>query len=118
METKTLARNNTISSLNKKLAMKLENRQLSVKKLLAARDMNRMEPLVEVDRFVFSSHPAAKLLRGSHPNPTEFRKFTSMIYRGLHYSINNLKGPSEEYLKKKKVKLPEPKGTFVTYFRP
>lgn len=105
MEMKTLVRNNTISSLNKKLAMKLENRQMSVKKLLAVRDMNRKEPLVEVERFIFSNHPGAKLLRGSHPNATEFRKFTSMLYRGLHYSINNLKGPSEEYLKKKKVKL-------------
>jgi len=30
----------------------------------------------------------------------------------LYYSANNLKGPSEEFIKKKSVTLPEPKSTY------
>lgn len=40
----------------------------------------------------------------------EYKKFVTLLYKGLYYSINNLKGPSQEYVNKKKVKLPEPAG--------
>lgn len=84
-----------MSSLNKKLTSKTELKQAPSKKLLEARDLNKMESSSEIEKFIFSEHPGAKLLRGSQPNTNEFRKFTTLLYRGLYYSVNNLKGPSE-----------------------
>lgn len=45
----------------------------------------------------------------------EYKKFVTLLYKGLYYSINNLKGPSQEYINKKKVKLPEPTGNPSPY---
>jgi CTD small phosphatase-like protein 2 len=39
----------------------------------------------------------------------------TLLYKGLYYSVNNLKGPSQEYINKKKVKLPEPAGKSLSY---
>jgi hypothetical protein len=36
----------------------------------------------------------------------------TLFYRGLYYSVHNLKGPSEEFINKKSVTLPEPKSIF------
>jgi hypothetical protein len=61
-------------------------------------------------KSAFSKHPASQYLRGTSPSLTEFKKFATLFYKGLFYSVNNLKGPSQEYINKKKVKLPEPSG--------
>ena len=45
------------------------------------------------------------------PAEQDFKKFITLLYRGLYYSVNNLKGPSEEFIRKKSVTLPEPKCT-------
>lgn len=45
--------------------------------------------------YDFSSHDAAKFIRGTNPTKAEFKKFITLFYRGLYYSVNNLKGPSE-----------------------
>jgi hypothetical protein len=44
--------------------------------------------------YDFSSHDAAKFIRGTNPTKAEFKKFITLFYRGLYYSVNNLKGPS------------------------
>ena len=54
-----------------------------------------------------NEHPYAKFLRGNWPELNEFKKFVTLFYKGLYYSVNNLKGPSEEFIKKKSVTLPE-----------
>jgi hypothetical protein len=54
---------------------------------------------------LFSKHPAYQYFRGTIPTFMEFKKFSTLLYKGLFYSINNLKGPSQEYINKKKVKL-------------
>ena len=120
MEVRSLARNNTMTSLNKKPTTKLEPKQLTTtKKVLETKDTNKPDQTItSTEKFLFNEHPAASLLRGSQPNTTEFKKFITLLYRGLYYSVNNLKGPSEEYLKKKKVKLPEPQSKFLFYLRP
>lgn len=63
--------------------------------------------------FDISYHEASKFIRGTNPSKPEFKKFVTLFYRGLYYSVNNLKGPSEEFIKKKSVTLPEPKSTFL-----
>lgn len=45
--------------------------------------------------FDFKSHEAARFIKGTTPSKTEFKKFVTLLYRGLYYSVNNLKGPSE-----------------------
>ena len=57
-----------------------------------------------------SHHPYAQFLRGNQPEFHEFKKFVTLFYKGLFYSVNNLKGPSEEFIKKKSITLPEYKG--------
>jgi len=67
------------------------------------------------EQSVFRKHPAFVYLRGTNPSHTDYKKFVTLLYKGLFYSVNNLKGPSQEYIKKKGVKLPEPSGTtFLT----
>jgi hypothetical protein len=36
----------------------------------------------------------------------------TLLYKGLFYALNNLKGPSQEYINKKKIKLAEPAGNY------
>ena len=42
----------------------------------------------------FKSHEAAKFIKDTLPSHAEFKKFATLLYRGLYYSVNNLKGPS------------------------
>lgn len=51
-------------------------------------------------------HPAARLIGTSNIKKEEYKKFVHLLYYGLTYCVKNLKGPSEEYLKKKSVTLP------------
>jgi hypothetical protein len=60
--------------------------------------------------MLFVDHHASKYIRGSAPHFNDFKKFVTLLYKGLFYSVNNLKGPSEEFIKKKKIILPEPNG--------
>lgn len=54
------------------------------------------------------NHPACRFIfSGSPPSATELKKFACILYQGLLYSICSLKGPSEEYIRKKSVRLPE-----------
>lgn len=57
-----------------------------------------------------SHHPYARFLRGNQPELNEFKKFVTLFYKGLFYAVNNLKGPSDEFIKKKSITLPEYKG--------
>ena len=60
---------------------------------------------VEVD---LKGHPAGKYILATQGVPLQdFRKFVSMLYQGLFYSVCSSKGPSLDYIKKKAVKLPE-----------
>lgn len=63
-----------------------------------------------MEEFAYGKHHAAKYLRGTIPDKVDYKKFITLLYRGLSYSLYNLKGPSEEFIKKKRVKLPEPIG--------
>ena len=62
----------------------------------------------------FRKHHGFVYLRGTNPHHNDYKKFVTLLYKGLFYSVNNLKGPSQEYIKKKGVKLPEPAGTCWT----
>lgn len=99
MELRTIQRSNTLTSLNKKATIK----QIKSKEL----DKENQTPIVKP---LFSKHPAFQYFRGTTPTLMEFKKFSTLLYKGLFYSINNLKGPSQEYINKKKVKLTEPTG--------
>lgn len=79
-------------------------------KVVKAKELDKENQTPVVIRPFFSKHPAYQYLRGTTPNLVEFKKFTTLLYKGLFYSINNLKGPSQEYINKKKVKLAEPSG--------
>ena len=59
----------------------------------------------------FRKHPGFVHIKATSPAPNDYKKFVTLLYKGLYYSANNLKGPSQEYIKKKGVKLPEPAGT-------
>ena len=52
-------------------------------------------------------HPTLKYLFGTNPTQDEHRKFAKLLYQGLFYSVCSLKGPSQEYIRKKSVRLPE-----------
>lgn len=104
MEVRGILRASTMYSPNKKSTPK--GQRLSKPKI----DLDGVKTLA--DKITFGGHPAATFLRGSNPNYFDFRKFATVIYKGLFYSINNLKGPTEEFINKKKVKLVEPAGTF------
>jgi len=43
----------------------------------------------------YESHPAAKYLFSTVPTLNDFKKFVSLLYQGLFYSVCSLKGPSE-----------------------
>ena len=64
------------------------------------------ENIDQKNLFDIASHEASKYIRGTNPTKAEFKKFVTLFYRGLYYSVNNLKGPSEEKKKKKSVTLP------------
>jgi CTD small phosphatase-like protein 2 len=59
----------------------------------------------------YLAHPAFKYIRCKTPSESDLTKFAILLYRGLHYGLKCLKGPSENYIKKKKVRLPEPKDS-------
>ena len=54
-------------------------------------------------------HPVQQFLFGTIPTTEQLKKFANLMYRGLFYSVCSLKGPSQEYLRKKAISLPEPK---------
>lgn len=77
-----------------------KNTQTNIKKEESS-DLNEQK-----STFDYKNHPAAKFLKSTVPTKTEFKKFVTLLYRGLYYSVNNLKGPSEDFIKKKSVTLP------------
>ena len=54
----------------------------------------------------YEPHPAAKFLFGTVPTLTDYKKFAALLYQGLFYSVCSLKGPSEEYIRRKSIRLP------------
>ncbi len=56
---------------------------------------------------IMSVHPAAKYIGSHNLKREEYKKFVHLLYYGLTYCVKNLKGPTEEYLRKKSVTLPE-----------
>lgn len=91
--------------------MKSINKKHNTVKITPA-SLKKYEPVEKDSRegFNYRSHPAAKYVRSTCPTKNEFKKFLTLFYRGLYYSVNNLKGPSEEFIRKKTVALPEPKS--------
>ena len=63
--------------------------------------------LPENSSLPFALHPAAKCIGTHNLKPQEYKKFVHLLYYGLTYSTKNLKGPSDEYIDKKSVSLPE-----------
>lgn len=102
MELRTLQRSNTLTSLNKK----------ATTKTIKSKEQDK-ENQVSIIKPAYHKHPAYQYLRGTSPTMMEFKKFFTLLYKGLFYSINNLKGPSQEYINKKKVKLAEPSGIYL-----
>ena len=43
----------------------------------------------------FQFHPAGKFIGDTEIDHETFQRFSALLYRGLHYSVRNLKGPSE-----------------------
>lgn len=66
----------------------------------------KKEDQIVLNSMPHHEHPYAKFLRGNYPELQEFKKFTTLFHKGLYYSVNNLKGPSEGFIKKKSVTLP------------
>ena len=62
--------------------------------------------LAENHLLAFSLHPAAKCIGTPNLKPHEYKKFVHLLYYGLTYSTKNLKGPTDDYLRKKSVTLP------------
>lgn len=89
--------------MNKKSVSKTNLKPLKLK------SEEEKENKVEVSPF--SRHPGFSFIRATNPALNDYKKFATLLYKGLFYSVNNLKGPSQEYIKKKSVKLPEPSGT-------
>ena len=57
-------------------------------------------------------HPAGKFIHGSKaPSVEEYKRFARLLYQGIFYSICSLKGPSDEFIRKKCVRLPEARST-------
>ena len=98
MEIRTLARKNTIISLNKTASTKVKT--LPSEQLRS--DKENLPPI----KNTHSTHPAFQYIRSTTPSESDFKKFSMLLYKGLHYGIKCLKGPSAVYLKKKKVRLP------------
>jgi len=99
MEVRGILRNNTLTSLNRKSLSKTNLKTLKQKP-----EEDKEAPKLE--QSPYRKHPAFSYLRGTSPNHNEYKKFVTLLYKGLFYSVNNLKGPSQEYIKKKGVKLP------------
>jgi hypothetical protein len=84
-----------------KRALLKTNKELPSVKSIKDRSMKtivEIEPH-HIDRFLF----------GTFPSLTELKKFATLLYQGLFYSACSLKGPTEDYLCKKSIRLPEPK---------
>jgi 6-pyruvoyl-tetrahydropterin synthase len=62
--------------------------------LVKAKKEETTEQIEHKNIYDISSHEASKFIRGTNPTKVEFKKFVTLFYRGLYYSINNLKGPS------------------------
>ena len=108
MEVRGILRNNTLTSLNRKSLSKPNLKALKQKP-----EEDKETPKLE--HSPYRKHPAFVYLRGTSPGHNEYKKFVTLLYKGLFYSVNNLKGPSQEYIKKKGVKLPEPSGKTFLY---
>lgn len=107
MEVRGILRNNTLSSLNRKSVSKTNLKPIKSKQEEEKENSWHNSP--------FHKHPGFTFIRATSPPLNDYKKFVTLLYKGLFYSVNNLKGPSQEYIKKKSVKLPEPTGTFHTY---
>jgi hypothetical protein len=88
MEVRSILRNNTLTSLNKKSVSKTN---LKTIKLKGEEDKENGKS----ESSPFQKHYAFRYLRGTSPNLNEYKKFVTLLYKGLFYSINNLKGPSQ-----------------------
>ena len=106
MEVRGILRNNTLTSLNRKSMSKTNLKTVKLKSSEEEKENTKYEA------SPFQKHPAFSFIRGTSPAMNDYKKFVTLLYKGLFYSVNNLKGPSQEYIKKKSVKLPEPVGTF------
>ena len=108
MEARGITRNSTLSSLSKKALLKTKP-----PKNKSEEDKENNEKLNAQGGSIFIKHPGFKFIRDTSPSLTEYKKFTTLLYKGLFYAVNNLKGPSQEYIRKKQVKLPEPTGNYT-----
>lgn len=109
MEVRSITRNNTLSSLNKKAVLKSKATKA---KIDDDKENNEKGNLGE--GWALHKHPGYRFIRATTPTPVEYKKFSTLLYKGLFYAVNNLKGPSQEYIRKKQVKLPETAGTSST----
>lgn len=103
MEVRGILRNNTLTSLNRKSVSKTNLKQIKSKQ-----QDEEKENLWQLSPF--QKHPGFTFIRATSPPLNDYKKFVTLLYKGLFYSVNNLKGPSQDYIKKKSVKLPEPTG--------
>ena len=91
---RNIQRSSTLSSLTKKATLKP----------IKSKEQDK-ENKALITKPVSNKHPAYQYIRGTTLNFAELKKFSTLLYKGLFYAINNLKGPSQEYINKKKVKL-------------
>ncbi len=98
MEMRTLTRKNTLGDLNRKTTIKINKSTTKINKGSAS--------------DLYAAHPARYLVRSDHVADAELKKYMTLLYRGLNYSLKNLKGPSEAFISKKKVYLSETKRKF------
>lgn len=98
MEVRGILRNNTLTSLNRKSVSKTNLKPIKVKQEEEKENSWQLSP--------FQKHPGFTFIRATSPPLNDYKKFVTLLYKGLFYSVNNLKGPSQEYIKKKSVKLP------------
>jgi hypothetical protein len=53
------------------------------------------------------NHPASKyIMSNTNILSQEFKRFATLLYQGILYSIISLKGPTDDFLRKKSVRLP------------
>ncbi|CAD8067911.1 unnamed protein product [Paramecium sonneborni] len=57
--------------------------------------------------FSIKDHPFKHLIYGRHVNYNQFLRFLQLVQSGLVYACNSLKGPSENFLKSRFVRLKE-----------
>ena len=108
MDARRSNRYNTANIVMSRSAVK-KNKTVKLSTQIAKQEENADEA-DKKNNFQCKSHLAAGFLFGSSPSRAEFKKFITLFYRGLFYSVNNLKGPSEDFIKKKSVTLTEPKS--------